>query len=152
MTDIGRMVHLAPARTQLHVNAYSDEALFATEQANIFKQSSTYVGHHKGVPNLGDWRSLSHENNGRVLVRGENGIELLSNVCRHRQALMLGDKPETSRATSIPMAVLWVPVATLFVLYTGGLTTNRVIYSVLPNLTTSHASTSNAFQLRNATA
>jgi phenylpropionate dioxygenase-like ring-hydroxylating dioxygenase large terminal subunit len=90
MTDIGRMVHLAPARTQLHVNAYSDEALFAREQANIFKQSSTYVGHHKGVPKLGDWRSLSHENNGRVLVRGENGVELLSNVCRHRQALMLG--------------------------------------------------------------
>ena len=90
MTDIGRMVHLAPACTQLHVNAYFDEALFAREQANIFKQSSLYVGHQKNVPNSGDWRSLSHENNGRVLVRGENGIELLSNVCRHRQALMLG--------------------------------------------------------------
>ena len=89
MTDIGRMVHLAPARTQLPVTAYFDEALFAREQASIFKQSSIYVGHQKGVPENGDWRSLSHEKNGRVLVRNQNGIELLSNVCRHRQALML---------------------------------------------------------------
>jgi phenylpropionate dioxygenase-like ring-hydroxylating dioxygenase large terminal subunit len=90
MTDIGRMAHLAPARTQLPVTAYFDEALFAREQESIFKQSSIYVGHQKGVPENGDWRSLTHENNGRVLVRNQQGIELLSNVCRHRQALMLG--------------------------------------------------------------
>lgn len=90
MTDIGRMAHLAPARTQLGVSAYFDPALFAHEQKSIFKQSSLYVGHQKSVPHPGDWRTLSHENNGRVLVRSESGVELLSNVCRHRQALMLG--------------------------------------------------------------
>ena len=62
MTDIGRMAHLAPARTQLPVSAYFDEALFAREQESIFKQSSIYVGHQKSVPNLGDWRSLTQEN------------------------------------------------------------------------------------------
>ena len=90
MTDIGRMAHLAPARTQLAVDTYFDQARFAREQKSIFEQFSRYVGHQKSVPQPGDWRSLSHENNGRVLVRGQNGIELLSNVCRHRQALMLG--------------------------------------------------------------
>jgi choline monooxygenase len=41
------------------------------------------------VPEPGDYCVLPAENGGRVLVRGENGIELLSNVCRHRQAVML---------------------------------------------------------------
>ncbi len=90
MTDIGRMAHLAPACTQLPVTAYFDEARFKREQASIFKQSPQYVGHEKCVPEPGDWKSMSHENSGRVLVRGANGIELLSNVCRHRQAVMLG--------------------------------------------------------------
>ena len=40
MTDIGRMAHVVPARTQLPVSAYFDEALFAREQELIFKQSS----------------------------------------------------------------------------------------------------------------
>jgi choline monooxygenase len=32
---------------------------------------------------------LAHENHGRALIRTPAGIELISNVCRHRQALML---------------------------------------------------------------
>ncbi|MEI2417764.1 aromatic ring-hydroxylating dioxygenase subunit alpha [Orrella sp. JC864] len=90
MTDIGRMAHLAPARTQLNVNAYFDEARFAREQELIFKQSSLYVGNAKNVPETGDWRTLVQEQGGRVLVRNPQGVELISNVCRHRQALMLG--------------------------------------------------------------
>lgn len=90
MTDIGRMAHVVPARTQLPVSAYFDEALFAREQELIFKQSSLYVGHQKLVPEIGDWRTLAQENGGRVLVRNQQGVELISNVCRHRQALMLG--------------------------------------------------------------
>ncbi|MCV6903518.1 MAG: Rieske 2Fe-2S domain-containing protein, partial [Achromobacter xylosoxidans] len=90
MTDIGRMAHVVPARTQLPVSAYFDEALFAREQELIFKQSSLYVGHQKLVPEVGDWRTLAQENGGRVLVRNQQGVELISNVCRHRQALMLG--------------------------------------------------------------
>ncbi len=90
MTDIGRMAHLAPARTQLNVDAYFDEARLAREQELIFKQSSLYVGNAKNVAETGDWRTLPQEQGGRVLVRNPQGVELLSNVCRHRQALMLG--------------------------------------------------------------
>jgi choline monooxygenase len=90
MTDVGRMAHVVPAHCQLPVSAYFDEARFARELDLIFKQSSLYVGHEKTVPETGDWRTLAHENGGRVLVRNQNGVELLSNVCRHRQALMLG--------------------------------------------------------------
>src|SRR5690606_1137502 len=56
----------------------------------IFKHSSLYVGNQKLVPEPGDWRTLVQENGGRTLVRSAQGDELLSNVCRHRQALMLG--------------------------------------------------------------
>ena len=33
MTDIGRMAHVVPARTQLPVSAYFDEARFQREQS-----------------------------------------------------------------------------------------------------------------------
>ncbi len=90
MTDIGREAHIAPAQTQLSVSSYFDDTIFAQEQELIFKNSALYVGHEKHVADVGDWRTLSHEDGGRVLVRGAQGIELLSNVCRHRQAIMLG--------------------------------------------------------------
>lgn len=90
MTDIGREAHLTLAQSQLSVSSYFDDAIFAREQALIFKNSALYVGHEKLVPETGDWRTLAHENAGRVLVRNSHGVELLSNVCRHRQAIMLG--------------------------------------------------------------
>ena len=42
------------------------------------------------VPENGDYYALPHENEGRAIVRNDQGyIELISNVCRHRQAIML---------------------------------------------------------------
>ena len=98
MADIGREAQFAPARTQLPVDSYFDEAIFAQEQAQIFQQSARYVGHEKLVPEIGDWRALAQESNGRVLVRNPDGVELLSNVCRHRQALILGFDPESQES------------------------------------------------------
>lgn len=90
MTDIGRNAHIAPAQTQLSVDSYFDADIFAHEHERIFKQSSCYVGHEKLVPEMGDWHTLPQENGGRVLVRNPQGVQLISNVCRHRQAVMLG--------------------------------------------------------------
>ncbi len=75
---------------QLPVNVYFDATLFAREQEWIFGQSAQYVGHEKAVPKRGDWHWLAQEDGGRILIHGEKGVELLSNVCRHRQALILG--------------------------------------------------------------
>jgi len=90
MTDPGRMAQASRARSQLDVSAYFDQACFAREQARIFARTPRYVGHRQMVPDVGDWRTLPQEGAGRVLVHTPRGIELLSNVCRHRQALMLG--------------------------------------------------------------
>jgi choline monooxygenase len=81
-----------PQFSQLSVNSYFDEALFKLEQQTLFQNGPRYVGHSLAAPNPGDFYTLPQENAGRALIHGKNGIELVSNVCRHRQALILQGK------------------------------------------------------------
>jgi choline monooxygenase len=90
MNDTARLAHVLPASAQLPVNTYFDASLFQHEQEMIFNRAARYIGHENAVPQPGDWRRLVHEGGGRVLVRNAGGVELMSNVCRHRQALILG--------------------------------------------------------------
>jgi choline monooxygenase len=90
MNDLVRRAHLLPTQPQLPVQAYFDEAVFQREKAMFERLTSRYVGHRQWVPEPCDWRTLAHEGGGRVLVHGREGVQLLSNVCRHRQALILG--------------------------------------------------------------
>ncbi|WP_334135658.1 aromatic ring-hydroxylating oxygenase subunit alpha [Tepidimonas sp.] len=87
MSDLS--LGLQQARSQLPVSVYFDEALLQRERETIFQSGPRYVGHANAVPNVGDYFALPHENEGRVLIRTERGVELVSNVCRHRQAVML---------------------------------------------------------------
>ncbi len=75
--------------TQLPVSAYVDHALFEREQERIIRPGPRYIGHQLAVPECGDFLALAQEAQGRALVRGPEGIQLVSNVCRHRQAVML---------------------------------------------------------------
>ena len=77
------------AQPQLPVSSYFDPALYAQEMQTIFQHGPRYVGHSLSVPNVGDYYALPQEKGGRALVRNAGGIELISNVCRHRQAVML---------------------------------------------------------------
>lgn len=90
MPELAILAKLQRSTTQLPVSVYSDEALLQREIKQLFQQGPRYVGHELMVPNVGDFATLASEQEGRMLVRSERGIELLSNVCRHRQALMLG--------------------------------------------------------------
>ena len=87
MSDLS--LQLQQAQAQLPVTSYFDEALFQRELETIFQLGPRYVGHQLAVPNVGDYYALPHEGEGRALVRSANGVELVSNVCRHRQAVML---------------------------------------------------------------
>ena len=80
------------AFSQLSVDSYFDEALFKLEQQTLFQNGPRYVGHRLAAPNPGDFYTLPQENAGRALIHGKAGIELVSNVCRHRQALILQGK------------------------------------------------------------
>jgi choline monooxygenase len=95
MSDLGRGDFLARSRAQLPVSVYFDEALFQRELATLFRRGPGYVGHSLMVPEQGDFHALAAESEGRVLVRSHEGIELLSNVCRHRQAVMLNGRGNT---------------------------------------------------------
>jgi phenylpropionate dioxygenase-like ring-hydroxylating dioxygenase large terminal subunit len=92
MSDIGRRDHLQRSAAQLPVSAYFDQTLYQREIELLFRKGPGYIGHELMVPNTGDYFALPAEKEGRLLVRGEQGLELLSNVCRHRQAVMLNGR------------------------------------------------------------
>lgn len=88
MTDLGKQI-VSSSISQLPPKAYFDKGLFDLEMATIFKKMPQYIGHALVVPERGNYHTLKQEGEGRVLVHTDKGIELISNVCRHRQAIML---------------------------------------------------------------
>ncbi|AEG92394.1 aromatic ring-hydroxylating oxygenase subunit alpha [Ramlibacter tataouinensis] len=93
MSDLS--LQLQQATSQLPVSSYFDEALFSREMETIFQRGPRYVGHQLSVPEVGDYYALPQEGEGRALVRTPHGVELISNVCRHRQAVILRGRGST---------------------------------------------------------
>jgi len=90
MSDISKAaVRLAPAVSQFPLPWYFDEQQFELEKRLLFASGPGYVGHELMVPALNDYRSLEWLDHAKLLVRGGDGVACLSNVCRHRQAIML---------------------------------------------------------------
>lgn len=97
MSDLSiRLEALHHSRTQLGVATYFDEDLYRKEQSLIFEPGPRYLGHELAIPEVGNYHVLAQEGKGRALVRSERGIELISNVCRHRQAIMLEGRGTTA--------------------------------------------------------
>ncbi len=97
---------LERSRTQLPVHSYFDADLFRREQQLIFESAPRYLGHALSVPNVGDFHVLGHEGDGRAIVRsheGPDGIQVMSNVCRHRQAVMLKGRGNTGPNIVCPL-------------------------------------------------
>ncbi|MCB1906745.1 MAG: aromatic ring-hydroxylating dioxygenase subunit alpha [Rhodocyclaceae bacterium] len=89
MSDIASQLKVAPAISQLPVSWYFDERIFELEKRLIFDAGPGYVGHRLMVPEVDDYRSLEWRDHASLLVHGEDGFHEMSNVCRHRQAIML---------------------------------------------------------------
>jgi choline monooxygenase len=89
MSDIATRNQLSPAVSQLPVDWYFDEKVFELEKKLIFDAGPGYVGHELMVPETYDFRTMEWQDHGRMLVRQPDGIYDMSNVCRHRQAIML---------------------------------------------------------------
>lgn len=88
MSDTALAAELAATRP-LPPDWYSDADLFALEQQRFFAEGPGYVGHELMVPEAGDYRTLEAVDHSRLLLRREDGVWQMSNVCRHRQAIML---------------------------------------------------------------
>jgi len=94
---------LERSRSQLSVRSYFDPQLFQRELDTLFRRGPRYVGHELSVPEVGDYHALVQEGEGRALVRTPDGVELISNVCRHRQAVMLRGRGNTRSSIVCPL-------------------------------------------------
>jgi choline monooxygenase len=94
---------LERSRSQLPASSYFDAAVLRDERARIFDLGPHYVGHEMWVPERGDFHALPQEDEGRALVRDAQGVRLVSNVCRHRQALMLRGRGQTREHIVCPI-------------------------------------------------
>ena len=94
---------LERSRSQLSVSSYFDDDLFRREMELIFQHGPRYLGHELAIPEVSDHYALPQEGDGRALVRTAQGIELISNVCRHRQAVMLRGRGTTGGNIVCPL-------------------------------------------------
>ncbi len=72
---------------KLPTSWYFDTRIFELEQRKLF--DTGYVAHEHMVPQPGDYQSIEWLDDAKVLVHGPTGVELIDNVCRHRQALLM---------------------------------------------------------------
>jgi phenylpropionate dioxygenase-like ring-hydroxylating dioxygenase large terminal subunit len=96
MSNLATASRLRAAASQFPASWYCDPRLFELERRLLFPRAPGYVGHELMVPEAGDYYTLPARDNAQVLVRNAGGIELLSNICRHRQAVMLNGKGNAS--------------------------------------------------------
>jgi phenylpropionate dioxygenase-like ring-hydroxylating dioxygenase large terminal subunit len=89
MSDLAGIAAAQTASPQLPVSWYFDPQVYEVEMRLLFEHGPGYVGHELMVPNAGDYHTLEWLVHAKALVHNANGIELLSNVCRHRQAIIL---------------------------------------------------------------
>ena len=89
MSDIGKHKNLAPATSQFPVDWYFDQQRFEREVKLIFDAGPGYVGHALMAPEINDYRSQEWHDHGRLISHQTDGFYEMSNVCRHRQAIML---------------------------------------------------------------
>jgi len=108
MTDLSTRPPLSCS--PLGVGSYFDEAHYARELQTIFATAPRYLGHRLAVPELGDYYTLPHEGDGRLLVNTETGIQLVSNVCRHRQALIHHGRGSLLQNSSAPGGSIVCPI------------------------------------------
>ncbi|HMO47156.1 MAG TPA: aromatic ring-hydroxylating dioxygenase subunit alpha [Rubrivivax sp.] len=104
MSDLSiSLTALERSRTQLSPRSYFDEGVFGDERALIFEPGPRYAGHELWTGEAGNYHTLPHEGEGRALVRDAQGLRLVSNVCRHRQALMLRGRGQTRQHIVCPI-------------------------------------------------
>jgi choline monooxygenase len=96
MSDLSSVTLFDTSVPQLPASWYFDPRVYELEKKILFDHGPGYVGHELMVPNVGDYQTLEWLGNAKALVRNSERIELLSNICRHRQAVMLHGRGTTS--------------------------------------------------------
>ena len=92
MSDLATAGRLRQSTTQFPASWYCDPRSLDAERQLLLADGPGYVGHELMVPEPGDFHVLSASGDAQMLVRNAGGVELLSNICRHRQALMFNGR------------------------------------------------------------
>ena len=90
MSDLSQAIALrSTTGSQLPAHWYFDPQIHQLEKRLLFDAGPNYVGHELLTPDMGDYHALSWLGDAKALVRNDGSVSLLSNICRHRQAVML---------------------------------------------------------------
>ena len=100
MISVATINQFTKPAPQLPIKWYADANVYKIEQSYLFPLAPHYVGHTLMVPNVGDYYTLDWMGEAKVLLHHANGISLLSNVCRHRQAIILKGKGSLGGGTA----------------------------------------------------
>ena len=74
----------------LPFGSYHSPEVYAAEQQKLFSRDWVFACFEANVPNPGDYHALKIAGESIVVIRGKDGeLRALSNVCRHRGAVML---------------------------------------------------------------
>jgi phenylpropionate dioxygenase-like ring-hydroxylating dioxygenase large terminal subunit len=89
MSDLSSTLSLTRTPVPIPISWYFDPKIAELEQRLIFDQGPGYIGHELLVANIGDFYVLDWLPGSPILVRSHEGLRLVSNVCRHRQSILL---------------------------------------------------------------
>lgn len=70
----------------MNLNQYFSEAVLNQEKKHVFTRN--YLGHTNSIPDEGDFRVSDHDE-GIMVVNKDGVYSKISNVCKHRQAIMM---------------------------------------------------------------
>jgi choline monooxygenase len=98
-------------QTALPINSYFSPQVYAAEQ-HLFTNAPKYVGHALMVPNAGNFYALDWMGNAKILVNQNGEISLLSNVCKHRQTVILTNRGNAQNIVCTRLRANWaIPTA-----------------------------------------
>ncbi|MDR0528341.1 MAG: aromatic ring-hydroxylating dioxygenase subunit alpha [Zoogloeaceae bacterium] len=89
--------------SQFPVDWYFDETILALEEKLLFAAGPGYAGHALMAESEGCYRALEWLENGQLILNHADAHWLLSNVCRHRQAIMLKGSGQLQGALVCPI-------------------------------------------------
>lgn len=92
MSDFIKLTKLTHSNKQLPIKTYFKDIFLKREIHQLFSVFPRYIGHELMIPNIGDYITLPWEDESHILIHNGKGIELLSNICRHRQAKILNGR------------------------------------------------------------
>jgi carnitine monooxygenase subunit len=68
---------------------YHDPDFFAVEMERVIRPSWQIVCHINDIANPGDWHSLDFLGESIIVIRGDEGVHCVHNVCRHRASRLV---------------------------------------------------------------